>query len=110
MKYTPIRTERFTIFSHEIKRDENVGGAYRTVFQAWFHSEDVPKPVCIVTVNEGCGDYVDWLHVDEQYRRQGIASEVVRAIESYIPTLMLEGATDDGEAFVDAYCERYPCI
>ena len=47
----------------------------RTVFQAWFHSEDVAKPVCIVTINESFADFVEWVHVDEQYRRQGIATD-----------------------------------
>ena len=50
--YPVLRTERFNIHRHEIKRDDRVGGICRTVFQAWFHSEDVPKPVCVVTINE----------------------------------------------------------
>ena len=108
MKYTPIRTERFTIFSHEIQRDEKVGGMCRTVFQAWFHSADVPKPVCIVTINESFMDYVEWIHVDEQYRRQGIATEVMHAIESYIPGITLDGATKAGEAWCDHYERLYP--
>lgn len=99
----PIRTERFTIFSHEIPRDEKLGGVPRTVFQAWFHSEDIPKPVCIVTVNESFMDFVEWVHVDEQYRRQGIATEVVRAIECVIPGIVLDGATDAGDAWCDYY-------
>lgn len=103
MKYEPIRTSRFTIFSHEIQRDAKVGGMCRTVFQAWFHSEDVPKPVCIVTINESFMDYVEWVHVDEQYRRMGIATEVMQAIEGVIPCITLEGATDAGEAWCDHY-------
>lgn len=108
MKYTPIRTERFTILSHEIQRDEKVGGMCRTVFQAWFHSEDVPKPVCIVTINESFMDYVEWVHVDEQYRRRGIATEVLRAIENEIGGIMIDGATDAGEAWCDHYERLYP--
>lgn len=108
MKYEPIRTERFTIFSHEIKRDESLGGMCRTVFQAWFHSEDVPKPICIVTINEGFADFVEWVHVDEQFRRQGIATEVMRAIEGIIPGITMSGATDEGDAFCEAYERKYP--
>lgn len=107
MKYDPITTERFIIYSHEIPEIEGVR-LPRTVFQAWFHSMDVVKPVCIVTVNESMFDYVEWCHVEEQYRRQGIATEVVRAINSVVPGLSFEGATDEGEAFVDAYFKRFP--
>lgn len=108
MKYGPLETERFTIFSHEIQRHSRLGGMSRTVFQAWFHSEDVPKPICIVTINECLMDYVEWIHVDESYRRQGVATEVLRAIESIIPGITLDGATDEGEAFCEAYNKKFP--
>ena len=106
-RYPVIRTERFDIHSHEIRRDKSLGFA-RTVFQAWYHSEDIPKPVCIVTINECFMDYVEWVHVDELHRRRGIAMEVVRAIEGVIPGITLEGATEAGEAFCDEYEKRYP--
>ena len=106
--YPVLRTERFNIHSHEIKRDDRVGGICRTVFQAWFHSEDIPKPVCIVTINESFMDYVEWIHVDEQYRRHGIATEVMQEIEKVIPGITLEGATDAGEAFCEEYERRFP--
>lgn len=104
MKYELIQTGRFAIFSHEIK----CGIMCRTVFQAWFHSEDVPKPVCIVTINEGFADFVEWVHVDEQFRRQGIATEVMRGIEDIIPGITISGATDEGDAFCEAYERKYP--
>lgn len=100
---TPLRTERFNIHRHEITRDEKLGGMSRTVFHAWHHTEDVAKPVCIVTINEGFLNYVEWIHVDEQYRREGIATEVLRAIETDIGGVLLDGATDEGEAFCEAY-------
>lgn len=103
-----LRTDRFDVHSHEIKRDDRVGGMCRTVFQAWFHSQDIPKPVCIVTINESCMDYVEWIHVDEQYRRQGIATEVLRAIEKVIPGIELDAGTDAGEAFIKEYESRFP--
>ena len=107
MKYSPIITDRFKVFSHEVCLSDE-SGMIRTVFQAWFHSEDVPKPVCIVTINESFMDYVEWVHVDEQYRRQGIATEVMRAIADRIPGITLEGATDAGEAWCDHYERLYP--
>jgi len=108
MKYEPISTERFIIYSHEIKRPEKLGGMFRTVFHAWFHSEDIPRPICIVTINESLMDYVDWVHVDEEFRRRGIATEVMRAIEGVIPGITLSGATDEGDAFCEAYELKYP--
>ena len=107
-KYGPIRTNRLTIFSIEIPRDKAVGGFPRTVFQAWFHSNDVPKPICNVTINEGLLDYVEWVEVDEHFRRQGIATEVMQAIESVIPGITLYGCTESGEAFCDAYEAKFP--
>lgn len=104
----PLRTERFNIHRQEITRDDKVGGMPRTVFHAWYHSEDVAKPVCFVTVNECFSNYVEWIHVDEQYRRMGIATEVLRAIESDIGGVMIEGVTNEGEAFCDAYELKFP--
>lgn len=104
----PLRTERFDIHRHEITRDDKLGGMDRTVFHAWFHSEDVAKPVCIVTVNECFANFVEWVHTDEQYRRQGIATEVLRAIEIDIGTLTIDGATDEGTAFCEAYEGKFP--
>jgi len=108
MKYEPLQTERFTIFSHEIPRHDRLGGVPRTVFQAWFHSEDIPKPICIITINECFQDFVEWIHVEESHRRKGIATEVLRAIEDIIPGITISGATDAGDAFCDAYERKYP--
>ena len=108
MKYPVIRTARFDVHSHEIMRSEKLGGMSRTVFQAWDHSRDIPKPLCVVTINESFMDYVEWIHVDEQYRREGIATEVMRGIEDVIPGIMLEGATDEGEAWCEHYEQKYP--
>lgn len=100
---TPITSPRFTIFRHEIPRPDVLGGLPRTVFQAWHHSQDVPKPVCVVTIFEAFCNYVEWIHVDEQYRRMGIATEVLQAIEAEIGTCDMEGVSESGERF----CEHY---
>lgn len=104
-----ITTERFDIYHHDIRRSDANGGMPRSVYHAWFHSEDIPKPVCVVTINRSFMDYVEWIHVDESYRRQGIAMEVLRAIEVEIGCpLSIDGATDDGNAFCDAYEAKFP--
>lgn len=105
---TQFKTERFIVYRHEVKRPEKLGGMHRTVFHAWFHSEDIPRPVCVVTVNESFGDFVEWLEVDSKFRRKGIATEVLRAIEEKIGCLTLSGATKAGDAFCEAYEAKYP--
>lgn len=108
-KCTPvIRTQRFSIYKHEIVRDEKLGGMLRSVFHAWHHSEDWPRPACVVTVNECFKNFVEWVHVEDQFRREGVATEVVRAIELEIGTLTMEGATDEGMAFCETYFAKYP--
>jgi GNAT superfamily N-acetyltransferase len=102
-EFPVIRTVRFIIHRHEIMRDDALGGMPRTVFQAWHHSEDIPRPVCVVTINECFMNHCEWLYVDEHHRRKGIATEVMRAIEADIGECDLTAVTDEGEAF----CNRY---
>lgn len=85
-----IRTERFDIFHHVVERNPSLG-VPKDVYEAWFHSEDVPRSVCEVTIwkSKSFGNYVEWCHVCEQYRRQGIATEVMRAIENHVGELAI---------------------
>lgn len=113
MKYPSIKTKRFDIHSHEIVRDESLGGQPRVVFQAWHHSEDVAYPVCTVTVwivENGWSDfnYIEWISVEEGHRRKGIATEVLSAIEKEVGLVEMDGVTESGEAFVESY-ERSRC-
>ena len=48
--------------------------------------------------------YVEWVHVCETMRREGIATEVLRGLEQHIGELMMDGATDAGDAFCDHFC------
>lgn len=101
-----LKTARFDIHKHEIFRSEEMGGVPRSVFHAWFHSGyDVPKPVCVVTVFEML-KFVEWVHVDEEWRRTGIATEVLRAIESLFGELDIIGVTKAGQGFCAAYVSR----
>lgn len=103
--YKPdIQTERFDVFLHRVVRNPALGSA-RDVFTAWFREKDVPRPVCVVTL---FGNFVEWVHVSERFRRQGIASEVLEGIEKEYGVLHMEGATDAGEAFVEAYIAAHP--
>jgi len=110
--YAPfLKTARFDIFHHRVVRNPELG-VPRDMYTAWFHSEDVPKPVCVVTIytyellepkeNSQFSRFVEWVEVTSDHRREGIATEVLRALRDKLGYLSLSGATDEGEAFVAA--------
>lgn len=102
--YQPfIKTKRFDIFHHRVVRNPALGHP-KEMFTAWFRGVDVPRPVCeVILWPNPYGIYVEWVHVCEEYRRKGIATEVVRALEQRLGALDMSGATDAGEKFVAAY-------
>lgn len=103
--YSPfLKTKRFDIFKHRVVRNPKQG-LPRDMFTAWHHSEDVPRPVCEVVIypHTVFGNFVEWVHVCEEHRRQGIATEVITAIEQTYGALVLTGATKVGEKFVASY-------
>lgn len=102
--YEPfIKTKRFDIFRHYVVRNPEQG-LPRDMFTAWHHSEDVPRPVCeVIVYTHPYGIFVEWIHVCEEHRRQGIATEVLTAIEKKWGALTVTGATAAGEKFVAAY-------
>jgi hypothetical protein len=100
--YNPlIKTKRFDIFHHHVTRNPQLGFG-RDVYEAWPHSQDQPRSVCEVTL---CGNYVEWIHVCEIERRQGIATEVMLALEGVIGCLEADGVTESGIGFCDYYCK-----
>jgi GNAT superfamily N-acetyltransferase len=103
-RYEPFaQTKRFDIFRHRVVRSPDVG-LPRDLFTAWYREEDVPRPVCeIVLFVNPYGVYVEWAHVCEKYRRQGIATEVLAGIEKRWGPFDMSGATPAGEKFVAAY-------
>lgn len=95
------RTERFDIFRVDVEREPAMGIG-RTVYMAWHHSEDIPRPVCTVTIGP-MFNYVEWINVEEGFRRQGVATEVLKAIEDVIGECQLDAVTSEGLAFCEAY-------
>jgi len=97
--YNPtIQTERFDVFHVHITRNPALGCG-RDVYMAWFRDTDVPCSACEVTL---FGNYVEWIHVCEEWRRQGIATEILRGIEALYGPLTLDGVTESGEALVES--------
>lgn len=104
-----LTTKRLEIHRHAIERPECTGGGTYTVWHAWLKLEphgDVSRPVCFVTI--GLLGFVEWIYVDEDYRRLGIATEALEAIETQYEEICLDGATDCGDAFVNAFIAREP--
>lgn len=99
-----FRTARFDVWHSQIIRSERLGGCPRDIYTAWFHSEDVARPVCEVVIWEQTL-YVEWVHVCELYRRQGVAKEVLAGLERHLGVeLEMDAVTDAGEAFLAAIC------
>lgn len=106
--YQPfLQTERFDIFHHRVVRNPKVG-LPKEMFTAWYRDDDIPRPVCeVILWPNPYGVYVEWVHVCQEHRRQGIATEVLAALENKLgPFDGLSGATDAGEKFVEAYENR----
>jgi hypothetical protein len=103
--YKPvIKTKRFDIFHQRIVRNPKLG-LPRDVYSAWFHSDDVPRPICVVTIWKECPylrNYVEWVEVTEDWRLEGVATEVLRALRCKLGKLSMDGGTKAGDAFVAA--------
>ena len=109
-----ITTDRFEVFRATCERCQK-GCKARDVYLAFFRKEDVPRPVCTVTVwpaaplwdsdgklSDRKSRYVEWCEVAEAFRREGIATEVLLAIQDFAGSLDSMGVTDDGIAFLEA--------
>jgi hypothetical protein len=114
-----LNTKRFEVF--RITCDRTLKGAMpRDIYAAFFRDKDVPRPVCTVTVwpttpvfdadderTEPKGQYVEWCEVTERFRRQGIASEILLAIQAFAGPLDGTGVTDDGEALMEVIGDKF---
>lgn len=91
----------------------------RDVYLAFHRHEDVARPICVVTiwptapawgddgkVIVGGSKYVEWCHVDEEFRREGIATEVLLGIQNFIGPLSADGMTDEGAALAMAIGDK----
>lgn len=103
--YKPeFQTERFDVFRHRVTRNPELV-APRDVYEAWFRDDDIPRSVCEITVwpSTSFGNFIEWVHVCEKHRRNGIATEVMKALEKHLGQLDFEGVTPAGIAFCEAY-------
>lgn len=99
------RTNRLRIYLAVVPANEESGNVERDQFLAYhrFNDRMILVANMIVFRSFVVGDYVEWIEVSDDLRRQGFGTELFRAVEKYYGTeLVAEGATEAGEAFVDA--------
>lgn len=94
-------TERFTVTHVHCDRNDERGMLGRDVWIAFHRDIDHPRPSCVVTL---MGNWVEWIEVSPEERRQGIATEIIGGLENLVGELELTGVTEEGEKFVDAIC------
>lgn len=72
-------------------------------FLAYLKDDDRPMLAAnaIVSRDDECSGWVDWLEVASEHRRKGLGTELLRGLESYYKgELTVDAATADGEAFL----------
>jgi hypothetical protein len=113
-----FNTNRFEVFRITCERSLK-GAMPRDVYVAFFRDKDVPRPVCTMTVwptapvwdtddgrAEPKGRFVEWCEVTEEFRRQGIATEVLLAVQEFAGPLDGIGVTDAGEALMEVIGDK----
>lgn len=119
MSKPKFSTERFDVFKVTCGRRLQgcecdvlpLGAAPRDVYLAFFHSYDEPKAIATITVwpksDNGLWHYVQWMDVTHDYRRRGVAMELLRGLEKYIGPLEMSGATLAGEKLVEKWDKEH---
>lgn len=75
----------------------------RDVYMAFRLDEDRPL-VCATCVVCLALNWVDWIEVTSEYRRQGFATELLNGIENDFGAILeISPGSDDGDAFCPAY-------
>ncbi len=77
----------------------------RWVVEFWVYDMAYPLGQVWVTVTDTL-QYLDWMVVDEDNRRKGIGSQLLKACLERWPNMEYDGATDAGEGFVDTFNSR----
>ncbi|HBJ34298.1 MAG TPA: hypothetical protein DDZ51_05935 [Planctomycetaceae bacterium] len=98
--------DRLEIWKTVIKRPENQGS--RSVYFAFLANEAENRIIGFATVADGEFNNLDWIYVQEDWRRHYAATQILKAIESHGYELKLRGVTPEGEAFSEAYKKSVP--
>lgn len=93
-------TDRFFLESTIVERDNGLSREHITLWP----KKDIPRPVASITL---FGNFVEWMTVCDCYRRQGVATEMVYAVETLYGQLEFNGVTETGKLFENSYKEKY---
>lgn len=70
----------------------------RWAVEYWW--EEMAYPVAQAWVVTNYGPYIDWLHVMDGHRRQGIGTALLKAITERWPDVEFDAYTESGELFL----------
>ena len=102
-------TEQLVVFRTALPRPVQQNGLIRRVYFAFDAQSEEKQLAAFVVVSEcGYGNYVEWIHVHEDRRREGIATRVLRCIEERASELVLTGTTPEGKTFTEYYLGQFP--
>lgn len=90
-------TARLRIFRSTVQPADHY--VDRILYVAFRTDEDRPMPCATCMI--GIADFVDWIEVASEYRRQGFGTELLRAVQKDVDEeLWIEGGSKSGKAFV----------
>lgn len=101
--------DRFVTLRTVLPRPVQDNGLLRRVYFAFDTQSGDLRLAAFVVVSEcGYGNYVEWMHVHKDMRRNGVATEILRSIEERAAELTVTGTTFEGERFAEAYLSQFP--
>ena len=98
-------TERLQVFEALCQRDGD-DCFDKMVYLAFWHNLDEAAVVCTATVNHDTliGDYLEWIETKEDERRQGVAFELIAAINKHRgKELLIDGVSEAGKGLEQKY-------
>lgn len=101
-------TERFEIWKTTVRHYGDHGSLPRKMYFAFPAEPESKRLVSFVVVDDNQSSFVEWIYVDEELRRSGVATEVLQFVEQHGNELTISGATPEGDAFTEAYTEQFP--
>lgn len=75
----------------------------RRLYIGWLKNAASCLPVGYVLIHEHYDGFVEWIYVDEPFRRRGIATEMLYALLEKYPKIDLKGVTPEEEALYESF-------
>tara|TARA_R110002073_G_scaffold148228_3_gene301258 strand:- start:26210 stop:26878 length:669 start_codon:yes stop_codon:yes gene_type:complete len=94
------------IWKTVVKRPEHQGS--RSIYFAFRANEAENRIIGFVTVADGEFNNLDWIYIQEDWRRHYAATEILKAIEEHGYELKIRSVTPEGKAFSEAYKMKVP--